>query len=99
MKYIEQTIENEQGFNSTFWLCVSGSFSLDENKGKITLVGWKDVQAYKDKKAPSDQKTETFALSDLQSFEAVWAEIAGRLTTSSTNFENATIKDTEQETT
>ena len=95
MKYIEKTIENEQGYDVTCWVAVSGSFSLSENQGKITLLGWKDVDAYNEKKAPSDTKTETFALSDLQSFETVWTEIAGKLVTLSINFSNGEIKDTE----
>lgn len=94
MKYIEQAIENEQGYTVSCWVAVAGSFSLSENQGRITLVGWKDVDAYKAKKAPSDQKIETFALSDLQNFEAVWGEIASKLVTASTNFRNAQIKDT-----
>lgn len=93
MKYIDKILQNDCGFDVTCWVAVSGSFSLDENKGTITLLGWKDVESFQSKAAPADSKWIELELSSLQSFETVWGEIVMRLVGEGV-FLNGEIKET-----
>lgn len=98
MKYIQKTLQDSHDNDVACWIASEGAFNILQNTAKLKVAGWKSKDAYNAGKSASDEpKWVEFKLSDLQSFEAVWAEIAMRLISQGAPFEGGTIEDTEPE--
>lgn len=96
MKYIEKSgINDPSNHENICWVAANGSFALKEDDAYVTLYGYKDVTSFLSGAQPADNKKVHVALSSLQTFEAVWSELALRLISEGT-FEGGTIKDTEE---
>lgn len=95
MKYIDKSLVNDQDYAVTCWVATEGSFNILTGKAKLKMVGWKNVETFNAKKPQADQKWIELELASLQSFEAVWTELATKLVTSGV-FEGGEIKDTEE---
>ncbi len=97
MKYIEKIVQNEQGFDVPCWVATEGSFDILTGKARLKMAGWKDAQAFVDKRPSAGHIWVELELTSLQSFETVWGELAMRLI-SEGKFEGGVIADTPEDT-
>jgi hypothetical protein len=84
MKYIEKAIMTATGVEATAWIAIDLSAQLwrqsrafnDPQPGKIMLLGWKDITALMEMKAPMETKPYDVAdISQLASYGAMMTEL------------------------
>ena len=109
-KYIEKAIENSQGHVNNCWEVINGNFVLNfeqlgdqviplpdenKNKGTLTIVAWKNVDARVNLKGIADRKRITINLEDIPSFEQFFDDVASYLINDvNSPFKDGVIKDT-----
>lgn len=96
MKYIEKILTDNREHENNCWVAVKGSFNLGiindfdlnesiEGYANLVLYGWKNKEAFLNNAEYSDIRTIQIKLNDIQAFEAMWAEIAGKIITDETS--------------
>jgi len=76
-RYINNPITAPSGHPNTCWRAVKLDADLEVGTVTLTYLGWKDGQAYADKKVPTDSRVLTFNVSDITSYDTLFTELAG----------------------
>ncbi len=90
--YLKKSLISATGHTNECWRSIKGDIDLLNDKGVITLIGFKDGQACADKLQSSDVKIAQVDLSQIPEWGAFYQAVAAYLVINDATFQGGTIE-------